>query len=407
MVRPRDPKVLVSDQNDTGLYELYVNAVKQFNQNMIDLAESYANNGVPDGGYKWTSRTGQEESKAVSYSYGGRKTVAVFKKFVSKHKPPAKGAINRNTTCTDADRVANPQTEKEKICYLNQYRGKVETALDADPDFIKSYGRVNQDGLAGNKYYHYTDSERFKWPGLIGGNNGEYDNDVKGPFYFDYWAGIDCEGLVLNALSYAEKPEAYAVAQMLTAKNAKAIPGVVLGQACIDDCSKKDANEICIERKACQADAWHSVTSSDVLGDVNVRKFFKWTEKGNIHYWRPSGKDEKNTTRLIKKGDVVHYNGHVSIVHSARWGDSINKTTFGTEYDIIHANGNEERQYVKGKKYLLEQCVLTALVMLLTVKLLGRLKGLGGLCYGNNKEYVSSKFSFYGNYFTLCMGEPY
>jgi len=44
------------------------------------------------------------------------------------------------------------------------------------------------------------------------------------------------------------------------------------------------------------------------------------------------------TISKIHKGDLVSYDGHISIVYSERWGES----NFQTTYDVIHAYGNDE-----------------------------------------------------------------
>ncbi len=52
-----------------------------------------------------------------------------------------------------------------------------------------------------------------------------------------------------------------------------------------------------------------------------------------------------NQVRKIKRGDIIQYQSgtfrHVTIVHSARYGESMYSATYPTvRYDVIHAYGN-------------------------------------------------------------------
>jgi hypothetical protein len=46
--------------------------------------------------------------------------------------------------------------------------------------------------------------------------------------------------------------------------------------------------------------------------------------------------------KKIKKGDLVRYPKHISIIYSERWGDSQFRGSLGIKYDIIHAYGEEK-----------------------------------------------------------------
>jgi len=46
---------------------------------------------------------------------------------------------------------------------------------------------------------------------------------------------------------------------------------------------------------------------------------------------------EENDIEKLKQGDLVRYDGHISMVYSDRWGES----EHGGDYDVVHAFGWE------------------------------------------------------------------
>jgi hypothetical protein len=149
--------------SETGLYELYRNAVKPFVDSLILEAERYAGisgETTPTG--NWVSRTGNAwvnsidetlpHGTGMSYCYGGKNTVSDFNEYVSD-------------------------------CYP-----KEDYEIIADYDNGNIYTGINNNCNYGGDRY---------WPGLLRrelNQQGEYNS-----FRWDYWTGIDCAGLVQRA----------------------------------------------------------------------------------------------------------------------------------------------------------------------------------------------------------------
>lgn len=302
-------------REDSGLYELYKNAVERFNRNLINLAESYERKANPDNALvgepgQWVPREGSAQVKtnnstplAVAYSYGGRQTVLLFNDTVSRHGAPRTADFANNAT-------------------YRSYRGRIG---DVESNLINQFPHGNVGG--GNR----------KWPGLIMdeeyfdwyNNTNRSDNHH---FYHEYWAGIDCIGLTLHGLRYAEDPRRdhdndgrnYAVEQMLTGADDSAIPGVRVGNACISgDCQNPQSRV--------------SVHTYRGMMDTNVERFFDAGNADLLYYWQRTVAN----TKLIRKGDVVRYGrAHISTVYSERPQDC-GDTGASCTYEIIHAYGGD------------------------------------------------------------------
>ena len=64
---------------------------------------------------------------------------------------------------------------------------------------------------------------------------------------------------------------------------------------------------------------------------------------------KPAGSGKRRELQeKLKKGDLIRYDGHISIFYSERWGKSRFHSEWGTNYDIIHASGYENIQYKIG-----------------------------------------------------------
>lgn len=65
------------------------------------------------------------------------------------------------------------------------------------------------------------------------------------------------------------------------------------------------------------------------------------------------GKTDRPKTK-ISRGDLVSYNGHISIVYSETWGESRFRSDYPeSEYDIIHAFGNRNYHNDFSRKVLI------------------------------------------------------
>lgn len=296
--------------NDTGLYELYVNVVKVFVDNLMNLANSYRTNSNPsNNANQWVSRTEDviqtttEESQPVSYSYGGRNTITEFNDLVSKHRAPSYDDIENN---------------QDYIEYQD-YSGNIRDAQEAETNRLHIAHGVVGDG---NK----------KWPGLylFEWQHGQNDPLPQGQsragyrWYFENWTGIDCIGFVLHGLRYAERPADYATVQILSDADDMTLPGVSIGEVYVSS----------TETESIHANGW-----SGPLMLTNVSNFFDSRNTDLLYYWVRTDGDQE----LIHKGDFVHYNGHISIVYSNGWGSSLLDSNIypNIDYDIVHAYGVE------------------------------------------------------------------
>jgi len=286
--------------NDTGLYELYHNVVKPFTNSQIDLAENYANYATGNNVNPWVSRkiggAGVAQSGVVAYSYGGRQTIEEFNSNVSIHGAP------------DYNEIENDPV----YAAYQAYEGNIQDAPNGAVGLQALHGIVG----GGDKM----------WTGLkkrieyhAGNTNGverwRYEN----------WVGIDCIGLSLQSLRYAERPDQYGASQYLSDEN-EAIPGIEIGSVCV-----ALANGNCTQRE----DIHKGAPVPYPLLDTNVEKFFSDSDGDLMYYWprEIGGRNEA----VIHRGDMALYRTtHISTIYSQKadcdGGGNCN-------YEIIHASG--------------------------------------------------------------------
>jgi len=305
-------------EGDTGLYELYQNVVQKFVNSMIRLCESYRDNSNPDNDiHGWVSRISSSgvthvvtgNPQPVSYSYGGRRTIRQFNDEVSKHGAPRSLEINNNIN---------------QHGYYQQYNANlVDASMNEPNQMYRDHGILGQ----GTK----------RWPGLFKkspqpDNFEEYESGTIGHdnpahkewFEWEKWTGIDCIGLTLQALRYAERPGDYAVNQSISDPVDLPVPGIRIADVC------------------CRVDGtWGSLHHSDAepagtLYNTNVNNFFNQANRNLLYYWQPA--QVIGAERLIHKGDFIKYGStHITNVYSERWGLSQNNG----DYDVIQALGWE------------------------------------------------------------------
>lgn len=158
-----DHDVLINDpvneyvRNDTGLYELYSNAVAPFVTRMIDEGNAYMNSTGSGLNTTWSSRPDSQgasviNDKSVSYCFGCKNTYTYFWSNVTGCQPPVKGK-------------ADPL-----------YRGGVNDLL-------------NCQATGGDKRY----------PGLY-----EVERSTATQYMDKYWIGLDCAGFVQRVSTAAK-----------------------------------------------------------------------------------------------------------------------------------------------------------------------------------------------------------
>ena len=311
-----------NDRNDTGLYELYENVVEVFVKKMIEEAEKYANS----NNKTWYARTGEKQGPdveggaGVSYCFGGKQDIGNYNSTVTSCVTPGGSTLtgftiytqdtNGNVTSSTISLV-NPGTPSN-AAVDNTYKGNINdtgctyTETLNYPGLYASEHRslYYGDGAHYRDYNEATDELSNPWP-----TNAfpQFNMDPANP----YWSGIDCSGLVQWAV-----------------KNGKAVaPGL----------------NITIPSPP----TWQS--SQDLFTDNNYNNV--------LYLANPSDPDESTKVqKKLKKGDLVRYSGHISIVYSDRWGES----TFNTDYDIIHAFGWDEYNDEFSRKVIITGNDITA-----------------------------------------------
>jgi hypothetical protein len=134
-----------------------------------------------------------------------------------------------------------------------------------------------------------------KWPGLIDVEQKQWVSaNYPTSHVFDpkNWAGIDCSGFVQRAIVKAKSHEKYAQQVNIQINSIKPSPGLEL------------------------------VGASGFFSDTH--SFYK-ARKG-------SGVESSEETKILRKGDLIKYGGHISMVYSDKADDD-------GKYEIIHAFG--------------------------------------------------------------------
>jgi len=318
-------------EGDTGLYELYQNVVQKFVNSMIRLCESYRDHSNPDNDiHGWVSRltsgvtyTVTGSPQAVSYSFGGRREVSHFNARVSKHGAPEFGQIQSNN-------ANNPYAAYQ------QYQANI---LDAGPNVVNPIQRDH--GIVGGS--------NKKWPGIRAGQ--EYNTGINQLvpnwrcWAYDNWAGIDCNGLMLNALRYADRPGTYAALQELSGVGDQPVLGTSVGNVCV--------NDTCTSRS--------EIHSNTALFDVNVNRLFHQGNTDLLYYWPLNA--VQHTDRSLHKGDFIYYHSnalsHITTVYS----DKAELIGNQVRYRIIHAYGAPEYTYPGYDQLRANQTVFSRKVM--------------------------------------------
>jgi len=293
----------IGQGEDTGLYELYTNVVERFVDGMIAEAERYAGEkgtpGVDAPKDNWYSRgstttngygpegcdTNTEcagpHGKGMSYSFGGRQTIETFNRKVSRWKAPPNSVYG---DVTDLDSPAQLT-----------YRGNIN---EATGQVGASSGGKQWAGVYSYRPPNNVPEERA-WANR---RRTHQDN-----YYPRNWAGIDCVGLVLRSMKYA-------------------------------DSTLQDAN-LSFQTVSSGGVAYSIISDTGLrfLGTDNFRKSYY---KGKSYH-----KLERTERTHLKRGDVILYKGHISIFYSEKYGESVKKKDYKTVYDIIHASGDAVRTY--------------------------------------------------------------
>ncbi|MGD9162622.1 MAG: hypothetical protein PVG39_29720, partial [Desulfobacteraceae bacterium] len=305
--------------NDTGLYELYDNVVRIFVDAMIEEAKNYA--GIGTGTLptdNWYARTGEgpigtanpgEHKDGMSYCFGGKQNIEEFNNSVAScsNTPPRSTLTSFNLYT-----IVNGQCNGPINYNLIDYASPSDAVLYDDPNVTNDtyQGNLN-DGQTGCPFTgekNYPGLYAQEYYSLSFGNGNYYEkcnNDVGSDpwpanifpqFNTAYWSGIDCSGLV----------------QWSVEEGKTTVEGV----------------NITIPSPP----AWR--TSQGLFTENNY----------NNVYYKANPTEPAESLKLknkLKKGDLVRYGGHISIVYS----EDAMQVGNQVRYQIIHAYGSRLYTY--------------------------------------------------------------
>lgn len=268
-------------RDDTGLYELYKNVVLSFVDTMIAEGQRYVDDTTP-----FRDRNGRPQT-GVSYSYGSSE-------ILNEYHETATAQVSVPNLIPD-DYMGNLGGVNEG----KQYAGLKRNELN-----------VWKDGhfLAGNVPYDPNG----------GAYTVAFNNVDEHKFYPDHWAGIDCSGFVQIMINAAD-PEISASG--LVGVDIESIPRIRLNP------------EVDSQPRQRSTRAYNNTFFNEI----------NWNEpippNGRISYVEripARGPGKVETLKKLRKGDMLKYGGHVSMVYS----DRPNCTNNDCTYEIIHASGS-------------------------------------------------------------------
>ncbi|MDH3976787.1 MAG: Ig-like domain-containing protein, partial [Deltaproteobacteria bacterium] len=318
--------------NDTGLYELYVNVVKRFVDGIIEEGKYFAGingeMGVNAPTNNWISRDGKgpgqrDSDIGMSYCYGCKNTIAEFNDQVSGVAPgiaacTAPSSVRQSITYYVKDSNNNFVSKTGSIAVSTNtnasYSGNLNAACNAFDGNKKYTGlrKFERDAYFNSPFY-LTQSETTKkeFPQL---------NPTK-------WRGIDCSGFVTRTM-----------------------------QKSLSDLNNS-GNTIVNLSKVSNGSRLLAFDSSYAPDNWGSQTFFT---KSDMTYYQKGYK--KDLVRKVKKGDLVRYGGHISIVYSDRTSCPKNEMC---SYEIIHASGSDEVCYKVGRD---EECNFNRKVIVNEIK---------------------------------------
>ena len=268
-----DNQINASTDGDTGLYELYENVVKVFVNAMIGKGNEYAQDTKAFKDRSGLDRTG------ISYSFGSNdsrqeyRDVATSETFAPSPYPNSEAPTEYPTT---------PPSMQ-----YHDYRGDVGT-IDSEKQYA---------GLISGEFINWIQNHY---------SSCDCNCDEKDHHFFpQHWAGVDCSGFAMRIINAADPT--------ITQNNG--VPPININVPNIAE-AKYECNG-----------GVRSYSNRLQVGDFFVSNHVKNIDLPGI------GDDERTRfLKLLKKGDLMHYDGHISIVYSDR-------TTDAGYYEIIHAYG--------------------------------------------------------------------
>jgi len=325
-----------SNKHDTGLYELYKNVVKRFVNQMIEEADRYR----LYQSKTWYARDGStilgpgiENGSGVSYCYGCR------------------GKLEDFSSVTSCVPMTSTET-KGYYTFVNgawvPHNGKKDTIATATTVDANYKANVNSTGcnLTGTEKYPGL----YQWEWRVRGEAPAiYKTDTYERVEFSQlmpknWAGIDCSGLVTRAMQ----------SSLETLKN---------GSEYFIQLAPIWSGSLIQFNQDAAAENW----ASDTFFRTSVKS--DQGEKLMVHYLSDKSAD---TISKLHKGDLIQYNGHVSIVYSDKTTCKDKTDASTCAYDIIHAygwdtyqplsdNGKKDGQPVFSRKVIKTKQKITAM----------------------------------------------
>jgi len=268
-----DNQINGSTEDDTGLYELYENVVEVFIQKMINKGNEYAQDTTAFKDRSGSNRTG------MSYSYGSNDSLQEYRSVATSE---TFGPSPYPNTEAPTEYPTTPPSKE-----YHDYRGDIGTLA------------------SGKQYAGLISGEFINW---IQNHYSTCDcscDEEDHHFFPQHWTGVDCSGFAMRIINAADPA--------ITQNNG--VPPVIT-----------NIPNIAEAKYECNAGV-RSYSNRLQVVDFFVSKHVKNIDLPGI------GDDERTRLlKLLKKGDLMHYDDHISIVHSGRSSDA-------GHYEIIHAYG--------------------------------------------------------------------
>ncbi len=320
-------------RDDTGLYELYKNAVERFVNVMTKEAERYAGIGNDLVTYPtatWVSRptssnplsvVGPQQDgqfvnsgrRGMSYSWNGKMNVDLFNDAVSENcgatdEPKVIGYLSITPSILSkklpkaALRLTEQQNQPETTTVSELYEGN----LNATCNVGSAANTKNK--YPGLLWHEFNSTTSYNLVADCVDNQCQsYPSAPRATFVFPqysakFWAGIDCSGFVQRVVNKAEHPE--------LPNSTTEMPGVSTKVLLLGDSGDFD----------------HYAAAAQNTATLFSKTF-------DMSY---NPQNEAQTLKKVRKGDVVKYPTHMTIIYSDRpMCDGVSKC----RYQIIHAYG--------------------------------------------------------------------
>ena len=296
----------VNDGNkvtDTGLYELYVNVVEPFVSVMISEAEKYKDSvgkDYPNANTYWVARTGEIVTQGESYCFGCKDKYENFWTLVTRCKEPSSKYLKKTYYKKD-----------DKRNYVTYY-GNVVTSTNVNNKYnknISDYSCSVTNSVA-NKYPGLYLWEKNAYPYYYSEKNNDASKKDFPQLNPSNWAGIDCSGFVVRVMQVSLENLKVSGDYLVQ------LPGIWNKKRLVLF-NEEEANKNWAADTFFRSQAQIDTTDGEKVM-VNYQEYPKDDKKGQI-----------KTAKSLRQGDLVSYEGHVSVIYS--------DSDVNGNYQVVHA----------------------------------------------------------------------